>query len=391
MTTAPGERGRFGTTSVRAESWGGLALDEAHDRIWGFDRLAFQEFLHSLRPDRRSPQNAPATAQVGQLTEALRRYGPGVGSDENPYLHRGPFFIGQMLSQDGFALSAPINISWITTQRCQSRCIMCCVSSASTTARELSEREMIEAARIIAAWGVLRVTLGGGEPLLRNDLPRVAAALAAGGVRPVVATNGLLLGESTLSVLAHHCSLVQISLDTVKQQTYRQMRGVDGLADAQAAIENCVRLGVPLRVVTVLTRHNEFDLGTIARYLASEGVQQWFVFLVQPSGRARRDYKRLFPSDLPTALATLRELGALHSRLAVCFWGQKPEEHIAPYVTAAGMLEIFNYQTGKGRALWPVHSAGIEQLAQVWGEVSSTAQFATLRNFTSSHAVGAIE
>src|SRR5204862_6367791 len=110
---------------------------------------------------------------------------------DSPPLPADPFAEGPVLDIDT-GLRAPIVAHWAVTYRCNLTCAFC--YSESGPGREpgphpQTRHRIVER---LAAWGVLEVALGGGEPTLLPDFPELLAAIRAGGMVPNVTTNGTI-------------------------------------------------------------------------------------------------------------------------------------------------------------------------------------------------------
>ncbi len=86
---------------------------------------------------------------------------------------------------------AGMDLSVILTYRCQSRCSMCQVwQHPSVPAEEIGPATLAKLPN-----GFRTITLTGGEPTLREDLPELAAVLRPKTRRLVVMTNGPMAGH----------------------------------------------------------------------------------------------------------------------------------------------------------------------------------------------------
>jgi len=103
----------------------------------------------------------------------------------------------------------PLAVSWEVTRRCTRRCEYC--DSWRGEQAELATDESLAVVDDLVSSGTRFLSLTGGEPLLRGDLPLIVDRAAAGGIRVGVSTNGDLLPErlTELSRLDH----VVLSLD----------------------------------------------------------------------------------------------------------------------------------------------------------------------------------
>jgi cyclic pyranopterin phosphate synthase len=108
----------------------------------------------------------------------------------------------------------------------------------------LTFEEIARLARIFRAHGVQKVRLTGGEPLLRRDLDRLVAMLAAiPGLDLTLTTNGSLLARQAQALRAAGLTRVTVSLDSLDNAVFAAMNDVDfpvervleGIAAAAAA------------------------------------------------------------------------------------------------------------------------------------------------------------
>jgi len=85
-------------------------------------------------------------------------------------------------------------VVWNVTRRCNLRCIHCYAhATEAADADELTTGQGKALLDDLAAFGVPVVLFSGGEPLVRKDLPELAAYAVAKGMRAVISTNGTLI------------------------------------------------------------------------------------------------------------------------------------------------------------------------------------------------------
>ena len=114
---------------------------------------------------------------------------------------------------DGF--SRPINYLRISvTDKCNLRCIYCMPEGGLPWLRRdeiLTYEEIAAIVRAAASVGVRTIRLTGGEPLLRRDVSRLVAAIAATpGIDDIaLSTNGLLLESQLLNLPPPACGADQ--------------------------------------------------------------------------------------------------------------------------------------------------------------------------------------
>ncbi|MBM4331645.1 MAG: radical SAM protein [Deltaproteobacteria bacterium] len=142
------------------------------------------------------------------------------------------------------------------TSRCPLRCRYCSVEK--TPIRELSAREW---ARIVASFARLRqielVSLEGGEPFLRQDLPMILAAALDCAQSVKIVTSGVIPFQTLPHDLIQHPRVsLELSLDGPRevQDFLRDGSWERALNFLQAGLER----GGQMRLRSVISQHNIF-------------------------------------------------------------------------------------------------------------------------------------
>jgi 7,8-dihydro-6-hydroxymethylpterin dimethyltransferase len=112
------------------------------------------------------------------------------------------------------------------------------------------------------------IQLSGGEPTLRDDLPRIVAMGREAGFDFIqVNTNGLRLARDEQFVgdlKAAGLSSVFLQFDGTDDAIYHKLRGRPLLAEKRAAIESCGRHGIGVVLVpTLVPGINDHDIGNL--------------------------------------------------------------------------------------------------------------------------------
>src|SRR5580704_8166652 len=120
------------------------------------------------------------------------------------------------------------------TDRCNLRCTYCMPEAGLPwipKAGILSYEEIVRIAEAAASVGVRSLRLTGGEPLLRRELERLVARLAAiPGIDDIaLSTNGLLLAEQAPALAAAGLRRVNVSLDTLRPDRFEAIARRPGL------------------------------------------------------------------------------------------------------------------------------------------------------------------
>lgn len=123
----------------------------------------------------------------------------------------------------------PLYCSWQVTYRCNFRCSFCGYWKMKTKKEEeLTVSEFALSARKLAEIGPMLVSLAGGEPLLRKDLPEIVSAVSACHF-PFITTNGwLVTPEKAKSLFQSGLMGAVVSLDFANEKLHDQNRGKEG-------------------------------------------------------------------------------------------------------------------------------------------------------------------
>ncbi|MFR7442423.1 MAG: radical SAM protein [Sellimonas intestinalis] len=123
----------------------------------------------------------------------------------------------------------------------------------------LAYEEICEITRAAALEGIHHVRVTGGEPLVRKGCPDCVRMLKEiPGIETVMlTTNGVLLKEALPELLLAGIDGINISLDTLKREKYREITGYDGLPHVLEAIEACVKAGIRTKINVVAARGDQ--------------------------------------------------------------------------------------------------------------------------------------
>ncbi|MCC6224435.1 MAG: GTP 3',8-cyclase MoaA [Thermoleophilia bacterium] len=168
------------------------------------------------------------------------------------------------------------------TDRCNFRCTYCMPREVfgrgyAFLRREelLSFEEIARLARLLAARGVEKIRLTGGEPLLRRDVEKLVAMLAGiAGVELTMTTNGSLLPRRARALADAGLARVTVSLDSLDDATFRAMNDVDFPVErVLEGIEAAAGAGLtPVKVNMVVKRGvNEDSIVPMARHFHGSG------------------------------------------------------------------------------------------------------------------------
>ena len=208
-------------------------------------------------------------------------------------------------------LSAPLEAHLQLTNRCGAGCVGCYTGASPQGApNEWGLAEWTRAIDALADAGVFHLALGGGESAVLPWLGELAAHARARGLVPNLTTSGLE-GLDALLAIADQFGQINVSLDGLGA-TYAAVRGFDGFARADAAIQRLRAVKREVGINVVVTRHNFAELDAIFAYARERRLSEVELLRFKPSGRGARAYADLRCTDaqhrafLPTILAAAK-------------------------------------------------------------------------------------
>lgn len=150
------------------------------------------------------------------------------------------------------------------TDRCNLRCRYCMPEGITWIPMKeiLTYEEILRVCEAAVSIGICKFRITGGEPLVRRDCVYLVERLTRmPGVRQVsMTTNGILLKEHLEELTAAGLSGVNISLDTMDPDRYREITGSSKLDAVLDSIEAAVRAGLKVKINSVLEKGvNDWD------------------------------------------------------------------------------------------------------------------------------------
>ena len=171
------------------------------------------------------------------------------------------------------------------TDRCNLRCSYCMPAEGLDWLPSpllLTDDEIARLVRIgVERLGITEVRFTGGEPLLRRGLPGIVERAACLRPRPEISltTNGIGLDRLAEPLRAAGLDRINVSLDTLRPDTFKVLSKRDRLADVLAGLAAAASAGItPVKVNSVLMRGiNDDEAGSLLRYCLAHGYQLRFI------------------------------------------------------------------------------------------------------------------
>ena len=155
----------------------------------------------------------------------------------------------------------------------------------------LSFEEIERVVRIAVDLGIQKVRLTGGEPLLRQEVPRLVERLAQIPHLADLAmtSNGFLFTQKGKALREAGLRRISFSLDSLDRDNFKKISGRDGLEEVLAGIAHAQELGLnPVKVNAVIIREiNDHEIEALAGFGRERNLTMRFIeFMPLDSARA---------------------------------------------------------------------------------------------------------
>jgi MoaA/NifB/PqqE/SkfB family radical SAM enzyme len=187
------------------------------------------------------------------------------------------------LVEKAFADAVPLSCQFEITYRCNHECRFC--YNAPTGERELSTEQIFEALRKVSEFGVLYLTLTGGEVLCHKDFFAIAGEARRLGMALRIYTNGYLLSdrERVRKIKSLAPMEVEVSLHGARAETHEAMTRIRGSFERTLrGLENLAAEDIKTTIKCPITRLNQAELFEIRDLARKWGHPVTFDAVVTP-------------------------------------------------------------------------------------------------------------
>jgi Fe-coproporphyrin III synthase len=189
-------------------------------------------------------------------------------------------------------------VVWNMTKRCNLRCVHCYAFAEDEgyKGKELSTQEGMNMIDDFASFGVPVILFSGGEPLLRDDLPRLIGHAVKKGIRAVISTNGTLITQEKAKVFSEFSlSYVGVSIDGIGEinDAFRGVKGAFGRA--VEGIRNAKKAGIKVGLRFTINKRNYKEIPRVFDLIEEEGIERVCFYHLVYAGRG----SGLIEEDLP--------------------------------------------------------------------------------------------
>ena len=344
--------------SLRAEAFGGMAFHRERGVTLEVDAEAYRFLCTCLQPRPLPLPGEPPARLVPQLAHL------GFLVQAEADLEQAQAALDITWLGDGFTLSAPETVHLAITARCNLSCPGCYVPPFDVRG-ELTTAELRGLIDQWAAMHVFQLAVGGGEPLLREDLFDVLAYARERGIVPNLTTNGLLLDSGVIRRLERAgVARVNLSWNGIPSQSKdgpgdgQQRQGRSITQALRVLLDSALQVGINLLVTPSLLPH----LGQVLARLRTLGVR--WVTILRPKPPAA-------PSEISRAwyeANRLRRADLLRLRDVLSAW--QGALHLEVDSALAGLMGHANPATLRWRGVYGC-AAG-RRICTVWPDGSVT-------------------
>jgi cyclic pyranopterin phosphate synthase len=180
------------------------------------------------------------------------------------------------------------------TDRCNLRCFYCMPPEGVNLCAHhevLSFEEIVEIVKVGVSFGIDKIRLTGGEPLVRRDIIKLVEMLAPiDGIKDfAMTTNGILLAKYAKSLVAAGLHRVNVSLDTTDPQRFSEITAGGNLNDVFAGIDAALAWGLtPVKINCVYASARgqtplsySRDAELVKKFAEEKGLEVRFIHLMQ--------------------------------------------------------------------------------------------------------------
>jgi 12,18-didecarboxysiroheme deacetylase len=181
-------------------------------------------------------------------------------------------------------------VVWNVTRQCNLKCVHCYAHAKNTSFdNELSTEQGKQLIDDLADFGSPVMLFSGGEPLVRKDLPQLAAYAVEKGMRAVISTNGTLITpEMARNLKEIGLSYVGISLDGMEEINDR-FRGVSGaFRSALKGIKNSQAAGIKVGLRFTVNKFNVNEIPKIFQLLEEMDIPRVCFYHLVYAGRGTK-------------------------------------------------------------------------------------------------------
>jgi len=224
--------------------------------------------------------------------------------------------------------SAPLRVDLALTFRCQNNCVHCYAGGPHET-EELTTEQWKAVIDRLHQIGVFILTLTGGEPTLRDDLPELLQHAQTNGMVTGLVTNGRKLKDKHFVKTLEKVGLdfIQVTLESHRAEVHDLMTGTKGSwRETVAGIKNVIPTHIYATTNTTLSQHNASNFLETVDFIKKLGVAGFGCNSLIYSGKAT-DISDKFVVSVETLKELLPKINEKANQLGLKFLWYTPTQY----------------------------------------------------------------
>ncbi len=182
------------------------------------------------------------------------------------------------------------------TDKCNLRCIYCMPEEGMQLKQHKDIMRYEQIIRIVqeaAGLGIHKIRLTGGEPLIKKDIDLLIGRLSA--IKEIkelcLTTNGVLLAEKAKILKQAGLNSINISLDTLQPEKYKEITRGGDVADVLRGIDQALHEGFKIKVnMVVIKDKNEDELDDMKIFCHNKNIKLQLINHFNLSNKKNDEY-----------------------------------------------------------------------------------------------------
>lgn len=199
------------------------------------------------------------------------------------------------------------------TNRCNVRCFYCHHDGIVAQDYEMTPDEIYRVAKIAKDIGIEKIRLSGGEPLIREDVVEIVKKLSSLKFRDIsITTNGVLLEKYAKELVDAGLNRINVSFDTLNQETYKFITKRDYMENARKGIKKAVEVGLnPVKVnMVVMKGINDDEICEMFNFCRKNGVVLQLIELLKTENCEDTEFLEQYHYNMNPLEEKLNELSS---------------------------------------------------------------------------------
>lgn len=190
------------------------------------------------------------------------------------------------------------------TDLCNLRCVYCMPPGGTELSRKekiLSFEEILKIIKHGVRLGINKIRITGGEPLVRKGITSLVRHIT--GIKGIddiaMTTNGVFLKEFATELKSSGLSRLNISLDTMREDRYRDITRGGKIQDVFEGVEATLKAGFKgTKMNAVVMRGtNDDEIQDFVRYILERDIELRFIELMASGWKNMVDEERFVPTS----------------------------------------------------------------------------------------------